>query len=110
MVLVEALALHYGDGDDDFPGDATPGTGPTLRGTLLARNAAFEKHLSVRFTLDAWGTAGEVRARCALPSLSPCAGSYCGCGCGVGGLRARPRPRVAAPRWRGTQVPARAQM
>ncbi|CAK5265653.1 unnamed protein product [Mycena citricolor] len=34
----------------------------SLSGTLVARNAMFEKHLFVRFTLDAWATTSEVRA------------------------------------------------
>ncbi|KAJ7716471.1 hypothetical protein DFH07DRAFT_354479 [Mycena maculata] len=33
-----------------------------LHGTVLARNAAFEKHVFVHFTLDAWQTTNEVAA------------------------------------------------
>ncbi|KAJ7696769.1 hypothetical protein B0H17DRAFT_392020 [Mycena rosella] len=54
MVLLEGLRLEV------------PPSAPselTLSGTLLARNAAFEKHLFVRFTLDGWCTTSEVGAR-----------------------------------------------
>ncbi|KAJ7437157.1 hypothetical protein FB451DRAFT_1378725 [Mycena latifolia] len=56
MVLLEALTL-------DLPADADAPDELALRGTLLVRNAAFEKHLSVRFTLDEWCTTSEVGAR-----------------------------------------------
>ncbi|KAJ7104373.1 hypothetical protein B0H15DRAFT_22849 [Mycena belliarum] len=53
MVLVEALRLE---------GDSAASS-LALRGSLLVRNAAFEKHLFVRFTLDGWRTTSEVAAR-----------------------------------------------
>ncbi|KAF8515835.1 putative phosphatase regulatory subunit-domain-containing protein [Hysterangium stoloniferum] len=34
----------------------------SLHGTLLALNVAYEKHVSIRFTLDEWATTSEVRA------------------------------------------------
>ncbi|KAJ7871545.1 hypothetical protein B0H13DRAFT_2669598 [Mycena leptocephala] len=38
-----------------------------LVGTLLARNVAFEKHVSIHFTLDGWSTTSDVYARTSMP-------------------------------------------
>ncbi|KAJ7239792.1 hypothetical protein B0H12DRAFT_77955 [Mycena haematopus] len=62
MVWLEALRI------EDSP---TPSPELTLHGTLLARNAAFEKHVFVRFTLDGWCTTSEVGARYVGGAASP---------------------------------------
>ncbi|KAJ7485115.1 hypothetical protein B0H11DRAFT_2018184 [Mycena galericulata] len=68
MVLLEGLSLvgassstSVSDAMPAYSDPQTPGE-IALDGTLLARNAAFEKHVSVRFTLDSWHTTSEVAA------------------------------------------------
>ncbi|KAJ7631686.1 hypothetical protein DFH06DRAFT_699814 [Mycena polygramma] len=58
MVVLEGLGFA-----DPPSSTATTENELTLHGTLLARNAAFEKHVFVRFTLDGWCTTSEVGAR-----------------------------------------------
>lgn len=64
--------------DASLTSTQTDADGPlTLVGTLLAHNAAFEKHLSVHFTLDGWSTTSDVCARyvdagTAVHPPSPC--------------------------------------
>ncbi|KAG8902216.1 Protein phosphatase 1 regulatory subunit 3D [Tulasnella sp. 403] len=51
-----------------------PGTKPpTLRGSVLVRNVAFQKRVAVRFTMDDWQTTSEVACgyTSSLPSLPP---------------------------------------
>ncbi|KAF7292181.1 CBM21 domain-containing protein [Mycena indigotica] len=61
MVVLESVTLE------------TPPGELHLRGTLLVRNAAFEKHVFVRFTLDGWLTTSEVAAKylASTPSGDP---------------------------------------
>ncbi|KAG8962893.1 Protein phosphatase 1 regulatory subunit 3D [Tulasnella sp. 425] len=51
-----------------------PGTRPpTLRGSILVRNVAFQKRVAVRFTLDDWQTISEVSCNysASLPNIPP---------------------------------------
>jgi len=52
-ILLESLSL---------PPRRDPFATPVLHGTILVRNIAYEKDVSVRFTLDGWDTVSEVRA------------------------------------------------
>ena len=46
---------------------------PTLRGSVVVKNVAFEKLVALRFTLDNWQTTSEVTCKfvCSLPALPP---------------------------------------
>ncbi|KAJ7753099.1 hypothetical protein DFH07DRAFT_824617 [Mycena maculata] len=64
MVLLEGLQLVTGPVSTSAESSSIPlpPAQLALNGTLLARNAVFEKHVFVRFTLDAWQTTSEVSA------------------------------------------------
>ncbi|KAJ7207610.1 hypothetical protein GGX14DRAFT_635703 [Mycena pura] len=69
MVLLERVWLEGAGQSKSSPtnthtGAPAPADGELhLCGTLLVRNATFEKHVFVRFTLDEWCTTSEVSAR-----------------------------------------------
>jgi hypothetical protein len=61
MVLLESLRISSPHPSEPSP--STDETAPDVTGTLVVRNAAYEKDVSVRFSLDDWHTSNEVRAR-----------------------------------------------
>ncbi|KAJ6453959.1 hypothetical protein C8R45DRAFT_1112221 [Mycena sanguinolenta] len=65
MARMEQVRLVEARTGPSFVWDFANNTIPeiTLHGTVLARNATFEKYLFVRFTLDEWATTSEVCAQ-----------------------------------------------
>ncbi|KAF7317735.1 CBM21 domain-containing protein [Mycena kentingensis (nom. inval.)] len=66
MVVLESLSLEGENTTSPAFSQSGPSASPSellLRGTLIVRNAAFEKHVHVRFTLDDWCTTCEVGAK-----------------------------------------------
>ncbi|KAJ6566929.1 hypothetical protein B0H19DRAFT_1067189 [Mycena capillaripes] len=68
MILLESLHISA-----PHPGESvfTDATTQSVTGTLLVRNATYEKDVSVRFSLDDWHTSNDVRARYVGAGPSP---------------------------------------